>query len=132
MDSEFGSHGWRDRKLQEWLLLLLRYAVTREPSDRSAALAMADEIDSLGGQWRPAAPRFFLRTSNEVCTATVSSGDEHSKAILRRHIARIQDTRMRQAFEAAVGRPLAAELPPRSARGKSQTGQNLWKGLRTK
>jgi hypothetical protein len=54
MISEFDSHDWRDRKLQEWLLLLLRYAVTRESSDRSAALAMADELDSLGARWRPA------------------------------------------------------------------------------
>jgi hypothetical protein len=36
-------------EVASWLLLLLRYAVTREPSDRSAALAMADELDSLGG-----------------------------------------------------------------------------------
>ena len=83
MITEFGSHDWRGRKLQEWLLLLLRYAVTREPSDRSAALAMADELDSLGGRWRPAAPRFFLRTSDEVCSAIVAVGDEHSNAVLR-------------------------------------------------
>ena len=69
MIGEFGSHDWRGRKRQEWLLLLLRYAVTRELSDRSAAFAMADELDSLGGQWRPAAPRFFLKTSQEVCSA---------------------------------------------------------------
>ena len=75
MTSEFGSHDWRGRKLQEWLLLLLRYAVTREPSDRSAALAMADELDSLGGQWRPGAPRFFLKTGAEVCSAIAAAND---------------------------------------------------------
>ena len=42
MITEFGSHDWRGRKLQEWLLLLSCYAVTREPSDRSAGLAMAE------------------------------------------------------------------------------------------
>lgn len=132
MIPEFGSHDWRGRKLQEWLLLLLRYAVTWEPSDRSAALAMADELDSMGGQWRPAAPRFFLRTSDEVCTAIISSGDDHSSAVLRRHVARIQDARMRQAFQGAIGRPLAAERPRGSARSKARADQDLWKGLPTK
>jgi hypothetical protein len=44
----FGSPDWRDRKVREWLLLLLRFAVTREPPDRAAALAVAEELDSLG------------------------------------------------------------------------------------
>jgi len=48
MVAEFDSDDWRHRKVQNWLLLLLRFAVTREPSDQSAALAMADELDSLG------------------------------------------------------------------------------------
>ena len=48
MVSEFGSHDWRDRKIREWLLLLLRFAVTQEPTDQGAALAVADELDSLG------------------------------------------------------------------------------------
>lgn len=77
MIPEFGSHDWQGRKLQEWLLLLLRYAVTRGLLDRSAALAMADELDSLGGQWRPAAPRFFLKTSEEVCSAILTISDGH-------------------------------------------------------
>jgi hypothetical protein len=129
---EFDSHDWRGRKLQEWLLLLLRFAVTREPTDRSAALAMADELDSLGMQWRPAAPSFFLRTSNEVCAAIVSSRDKHSKAVLRRHVARIHDSRMKRVFEAAIEHPLAAEHRRGSARGKARTDQDLWKGLRKK
>jgi hypothetical protein len=44
MAATFSSHDWRDRKVREWLLLLLRFAVTREPSDQSAALAAADEL----------------------------------------------------------------------------------------
>jgi hypothetical protein len=132
MITEFGSHDWLGRKLQEWLLLLLRYAVTREPSDRSAALAMADELDSLGVRWRPAAPRFFLRTSDEVCAAIVSFGDEHSNAVLRSHIARIQDPRMRRAFEAALGHQWTTEPQVGSTRNKRRKDQDLWKGLRTK
>ena len=133
MIPEFGSHDWRGRKLQEWLLLLLRYAVTREPSDRSAALAMADELDSLGGQWRPAAPRFFLKTSEEVCSAILTVSDGHIPPVLRTHLARIDDPRLRRAFQAAIG--LQRRLSHRSgrrARAKRETTRNLWKGLPTK
>jgi hypothetical protein len=48
-----GSHDWRDRKLQDWLLLLLRFAVTQDPADQLAVLALADEIDAVGLKWRP-------------------------------------------------------------------------------
>jgi len=125
---EFDSHDWRGRKLQEWLLLLLRYAVTREPSDRSAALAMADELDSLGGQWRPAAPRFFLRTSDEVCGAVLTIGDRRSHEVLRRHAARIDDLRLRRAFEAAVLHQTKEPRRPQAKR-KRRKNQDLWKGL---
>ena len=41
MVTTFGSHDWRDRKVRDWLLLLLSFAVTREPADLAAALAAA-------------------------------------------------------------------------------------------
>jgi len=83
-------------EVASWLLLLLRYAVTREPSDRSAALAMADELDSLGGQWRPTAPRFFLKTIEDVCLAIPAVNDRHNYRVLLRHLARIDDSRLRR------------------------------------
>jgi hypothetical protein len=129
MAIEFGSHDWPERMVREWLLLLLRFAVTLEPSDRSAALAKADQLDSLGMQWRPTAPRFFLRTSEEVCRAILMAGDGHSNPVLRRHVARIDDPRLRRAFQAAVGlRPLF-EPRRRGAKRRRRTKQDLWKGL---
>ena len=123
MITEFGSHDWRGRKLQEWLLLLLRYAVTRAPSDRSAALAMADELDSLGGQWRPAAPRFFLETSEEVCSAIPAVNDWNNHRVLLRHLARIGDPRLRRAFQAAIGLQQEVELPgPSKSKGAKRPG----------
>jgi hypothetical protein len=104
------SHDWRDRKVREWLLLLLRFAVTRKPSDQSAVLAAADEIDNVALRWRPTAPRFFLRTSHEVCNAILAIEGRHDNAVLRNHVARIDDPRLRRAFEAAVGLQPAAEL----------------------
>ena len=109
---------------------MLRYAVTREPSDRSAALAMADELDALGGSWRPVAPRFFLRTSQEVCGAIVSFGDAHSNAVLRRHAMRIQHTRMRRTFQAAIGQEWI--LQQGDGINKRRKDEDLWKGLPAK
>ncbi len=87
MVAEFCSHGWRDRKVQEWLLLLLRFAITRDPSDQSAALGIADELDSLGLRWRPGSPSFFLRTSHQVCEAILAVGGGHRDAVLHRTAA---------------------------------------------
>jgi hypothetical protein len=103
MSAQFSSYDWRDGKLREWLLLLLRYSVTRESRDRAAALAMADELDSLGCRWRPSSPSFFEKTSNEVCEAIRAPNEGESIVRLHKHIARIDDPRLRQAFRAAVG-----------------------------
>jgi hypothetical protein len=103
MTVQFSLHDWQEHKLQEWLLLLLRFSITREFRDRAAVLAMADELDSLSVQWRPASPSFFRRTSNEVCDAICAPDEGYSTAHLRKHIARIDDPRLRQAFRAAVG-----------------------------
>jgi hypothetical protein len=104
MAVETCSRDWSERMVHEWLLLLLRFAVTRQPADRAAVCAMAEQLDSLGAR-RPlgAAPRFFRRTSEEVCRAIIASGDDRSNAVLRRHITRIDDLRLRRAFQAVVG-----------------------------
>jgi len=127
MAAAIGSHDWRDRKIQEWLLLLLRFAVTRELTDQSAALAVADELDCLGGRWKRTAPSFFLRTSNEVCEAILADSD----AVLRKHVARIDDPRLRRAFRAAVGLQETSELQHEGKKSKGPKNPDLWKGLLT-
>ena len=118
---------WEDRKIQEWLLLLLRFAVTRETVDRSATLSMADELDSLGMRWRPGGPRFFAKTSHEVCEAILAGGNRHT-AILRKHAARIEHPRLRRTFEAAVG--LTSERSPNlRANSRKPLNPDLWRGL---
>jgi hypothetical protein len=50
----FSSDDWRERKVREWLLLMLRFAVTREARDRLAVLAIAMSstlLAATGGQW---------------------------------------------------------------------------------
>jgi hypothetical protein len=100
---QFGSQDWRASRIREWLLLLLRLAITCDPKDQAAVFAMADEIDALGQQWRPSAPSFFRRTSGEVCKAITARDDPKRASILKRHIARIDDPRLRRAFQAVIG-----------------------------
>jgi hypothetical protein len=120
---EIGSHERRSRKVREWLLLLLRFAVTRDPSDRTAVLSFADEMDSLGLTWRPSAPRFFFRTSQDVCDAIPAAGDGADNPALRRHAARIEDPRLRRTFLAAVGLASTPNLQSHNVRS------DLWRGL---
>jgi hypothetical protein len=135
MVTTFGSHDWRDRKVRDSLLLLLSFAVTREPADLAAALAVADELGSLGGGGKRRAPSFFLRTSNEVCEAILAAGDGHDvtdgddNAVLRRHVARIEDPRLRRAFEAAVGLRQTSEPQQESAEKQEAKGPGFVKGL---
>jgi hypothetical protein len=104
MATDANSHDRRARKLQEWLLLLLRFAVTHESSDQFMAYALADELDALGQQWRPAAPSFFRRTSTEICEAILAvSGGRNNNPVLRKRVQRIDNPRLKRAFCAAVG-----------------------------
>jgi hypothetical protein len=36
---QFGSQDWRASRIREWLLLLLRFAITCDPMDQAAAVA---------------------------------------------------------------------------------------------
>jgi hypothetical protein len=92
-----------DRTLRAWLLALLRFAVTRENDDRLAMLAAAAEIDKLNApQGRTTEFRFFHRTSAELCAA-ITDPRPGSDVVLRCHLERMTDERMRRAFAAAMG-----------------------------
>jgi len=123
---QFVSQDWRAGRIREWLLLLLRFAITCDPKDQAAAFAIADEIDALGLEWRPSAPSFFRRTSGEVCAAITVLEDPRRITILEKHIARIDDPRLRRAFHGAVdlergSRPAATE----------HKRQHFWTGMRS-
>jgi hypothetical protein len=62
---------WCVRLVREWLLLLLRFAITRDPKDEAAALIMARELDCLGRQPERSAPTFFRRSSRDLCGAVI-------------------------------------------------------------
>jgi len=122
------SQDWRDKKIREWQLLLLRFAIMREPADRSAVSAFAEELDSVGFSWRPATPSFFRRTSEEVCAAIKAEDTPKQMAVLRKHASRIVDLRLRRAFEGAVGLHQSSCKQPTLKRKES----GLWNGLANK
>lgn len=120
-------HAWQERRLHEWLLALLRFAVTRTAADRAAVQALADELDTLGSAWRGGRGHFFGRTTDSLCDAVLTSGSEPSKALLRLHLNRIEDIRLRRAFSAAVD---LDEAPKPRRKPAGRTGRtDLWKGL---
>ena len=129
---EFGSRDWRDRRVREWLLLLLRFAVTREATDQVAALAVADQLDSLGIGWKRAKPGFFVKTNIEVSNAILALQDGENDTVLRKHLARIDDLRLRRAFRAAVGLHDASETRAGNGEDKRRKHPDLWKGLSTR
>ena len=80
---QFVSQDARAGRIREWLLLLLRFAITWDPKDEAAVFAMADEINAPGLRWRPSAPSFFRRTSSEVCKMITALDDPRRATTLK-------------------------------------------------
>jgi hypothetical protein len=124
-EEAIGPQDWRAGQIREWLLALLRFALTREPRDEAAATAVAEAIDSIGTQRGRSASNFFRRTSREVCRAIATPGDPKRVETLKKHLARIEDNRLRRAFQVTV------ELEDKALRSSTKARQrNLWSGLR--
>jgi hypothetical protein len=115
---------WPSTKVRDWLLAVLRYALTLEQADRDAVLATARALDHCGGV--AVSFSFFAKTSVELCDAIADNNDPNRSAILKRHLARIEDHRLRRAFEAAVDWTRVAKTVSKS--GPYQCNE-LWKGL---
>ena len=117
---------WYAGTLRAWHLAILRYAVTLDNADRLAVIRIAAEIDRLDPcQDGNADFEFFRRTSAELCAAILQPKD-HTPAVLRRYLARIDDDRLKRVFAAAV----AADQPTLFAVSRPAGRANsLWKGL---
>ena len=110
-------------KARDWLLTILRFAVTLERNDRAAVLAMARELDRPGVGEAEATFAFFTRTSFEFCNAIADKSDPNRIAVLRRNLARIDDHRLKNALEGAMPAATQAVGPIKCRQG------DLWKGL---
>ena len=81
---------WWTKKVRDWLLAIFRFAVTLHDADRSAVLAVAEEIDKLGR--RPegrSAFKFFPNTSIEICTAILEKQNSKRSEVLRLDLRRV-------------------------------------------
>lgn len=115
-----------DRQIRAWLLALMRYAITLDDEDRLVALAGASEIDKLGTR-QSGDFRFFHRTSVKLCEAMANPGPS-STVILRCHLDRMSNPRMKRAFAAVLEldqRVIGPAAPVRLPR------HDLWEGLRS-
>lgn len=96
---------------------LLRLAITGDRADRLEVMASARALDTLGTppSDMPASEvptfRFFHATSTELCRAMADPMHPRRDDVLRRHIARIEDPRLKRAFTAAVGTDRPASQP---------------------
>ena len=121
---------WRSKWVRHWLLAILRFAVTLEQADRAAALAVAEEMDRAG--WRSDAQpsfNFFGKTSTELCSAIADKEDPKTVAVLRLHLKRIDDRRLRRALEAAIELGDFSAAARNVSKAKKYECRDLWKGL---
>jgi hypothetical protein len=126
MSSKVLGGEWHAKTLRAWQLAILRFAATMDNPDRLAVLAIASEIDRLGPQHdsRPAFG-FFRKTSAELCAAILRP-NELSSTVLRQHLARIDDDRLKRVFAAAI----ETDQPEVSLVGKPiKRDLGLWRGL---
>ena len=117
--------------MRHWLLALLRYAVTREETDREAVLVVAEAIDRLGvARNQQASLEFFRRSSIQFCRAMVDTADPQRAAVIPRFLDHIDDQRLRRALRAAI--EFRDEVGSQQTAAKSRLNdrqRELWKGL---
>jgi hypothetical protein len=118
------------KNVNDWLLAILRYAVTLHDADKFAVLLIAEEIDKL--ESRAAAQpafNFFRRTSTELCSAIVDKRNPKRTAVLHLHLKRINGHRLRRAFAAAIEIEDIYRIVPSVKKITKCDSQDLWEGL---
>jgi hypothetical protein len=113
------------RQIQDWLLAILRFAVTLEEADRAAVMTVAQDMDRLGVRRARSEFSFFARTSREICELIADRASPRDIS-LRRHLSRIANDRLRLALEAVLE---IERHPAKSAKSRNRRRDDLWRGL---
>ncbi len=113
-------------KVEDWLMGILRFAVTLQDADRATVRMMAEEMDRLGSRIALSNFAFFARTTTEICDGIVGKENPDKLATLHRHLSNIDNDRLRRGLEAALGIERPVSKPCKS---RSRRHQDLWKGL---
>lgn len=114
------------QRIKNWLFAILRFAITREESDRAAVLSMAAELDRPGYCRGNTGFAFFVRTSATFCDAIMDMGVRTRTATLRGLLVKIEDHRLRRAIEAAAD---MTDISRAVDEQKQRSNAALWKGL---
>jgi hypothetical protein len=117
-------NGWQAAKIQDWLLAIVRFAITLEPADRQTVLAIAQEMDGLGFLRGRSSFSYFVRTSGDLCRAIADRDDPGRTVIMRRHLAAIGDHRLRQTTVAAIDLEGAQQARLSEARFAGRNGRS--------
>lgn len=113
--------------VQDWLFLVLRYAVSREARDLQAVLDFAGKMDTLGKERNQETFRFFRRHSGRLCSAIAAPDTLARRQMLAAHARRIGQPQLEQAFLRACH--LEKQKKAFSEFGRTGNRSELWKGL---
>jgi len=113
------------RAIEEWLLSILRFAITSDDVDRAAVLAVAADMDRRGSRFT-----FFVRTSVTVCDAIVAKDSAEADAALRTFVRAIDHSTLRRAFKAVLDVNLSG-ADRRTILSRNRR-ERLWQGLPTR
>ncbi len=116
-----------DGMVQDWLFLVLRYAVSRESADRQAILELAGTMDALGKSREQDAFRFFRSQSERLCGAIAAPDTPGRRQMLMAHARRIGQPRLQQMFMLACHLDAREKSVP--GFGRTDSRADLWKGL---
>lgn len=126
MTAAAGESERQGRKVGDWLLAILRFAVTREERDRAGVMAAARAMDQAAARCEDVAFSFFVRASEEVCAAIGAEQAPDRRRRLAGFLRRIEDRRLRRALEAV----LEFKSEPPAAQRTRRSRADLWRGLR--
>jgi hypothetical protein len=115
------------RRIREWLLGILRFAVTLEQRDRAAVMCLAAEMDRLGASTTQSGFSYFTRTSTKLSDCIAAKDDFDKLAELCLYVEKIDDRRLRRALEGAL-----FAKRKKSVRPRQPDREYLWKGLAVK
>jgi hypothetical protein len=118
-----------DDLVQDWLFLVLRYALSRRRQDRQAVLELADRMDSLGAEASRDTFRFFRDASARLCDAVVAADEPRHRQTILAHGRRIDEARLRRAFLLACGLDPKETKRTAAVPRKVSSRDALWKGL---
>jgi hypothetical protein len=111
------------RRIREWLLGILRFAVTREECDRTALMFLAVEMDRLGASRTKSGFSYFNRTCTKLCDCVAARHDAGKLTELSLHIKKIEDAPLCQALRGALFAKRNKPMRPRQL-----DREYVWKG----